>query len=153
MPRQAVALKKYRCGTSRVSKISDNEHTAASLWNVEVLSVQDPVGPPIPEFFQPPEEGAKCPSSVRTKDAGDVLPNHPAGPHAIKKSKKLERERTARSIHACSESGDAEILAGRSADKKVNCSIFVSANRGEIAVQRHVGVVVREHGARERFDL
>src|SRR5690606_37491247 len=37
MPRQAVALKKYRCGSSPVSKMSDNEHTAASLGHSEVL--------------------------------------------------------------------------------------------------------------------
>jgi hypothetical protein len=63
MPRQAVALKKYRCGTLPDSKMSDNEHTAASLGQSEVLSVQDSVGPPIPELCQPSEEGAKVPSS------------------------------------------------------------------------------------------
>jgi hypothetical protein len=65
MPRQAVALKKYRCGTSPVSKISDNEDATAPLWYSEVLSVKNPVGEPIPEFRQPPEEGAKVPSSIR----------------------------------------------------------------------------------------
>src|SRR5690606_21163623 len=65
MPRQAVALKKNRCGTSPVSKVSDNEHTAASLGHSEVLSVKNPVGEPIPEFCQHPEEGSKIPSSVR----------------------------------------------------------------------------------------
>jgi hypothetical protein len=64
MPLQAVALKKNRCGTSPVSKISDNEHTAAALWYSEVLSVKNPVGEPIPDFPQRPEEGAKIFSSV-----------------------------------------------------------------------------------------
>jgi|SRR5690606_34311720 len=64
MPRHAVALKKNRCGTSPVSKISDNEHTTAPLWNSEVLSVKNSVGEPIPEFAQHPEEGSKVPSSV-----------------------------------------------------------------------------------------
>ena len=64
MPLQAVALKKYRCGTSPVSKMSDNEHATAPLWNSEVLSVKNPVGEPIPELPQPSEEGSKHPSSV-----------------------------------------------------------------------------------------
>jgi hypothetical protein len=64
MPRQAVALKKNRCGTSPVSKISDNEHAAAALWNSKVLSVKDSVGEPIPEFDQPSENGTKVPSSA-----------------------------------------------------------------------------------------
>jgi hypothetical protein len=53
MPLQAVALKKNRCGSSPVSKVSDNEHTAASLCHSEVLSVKNSVGEPIPEFSHP----------------------------------------------------------------------------------------------------
>ena len=52
IPRQALALKKYRRGTSPVSKMSDNEHATAPLWNSEVLSVKNSVGEPIPEFPQ-----------------------------------------------------------------------------------------------------
>jgi hypothetical protein len=80
MPRQAVALKKYRRGTSPVSKMSDNEDATPSLGYSEVLSVQDSVGEPIPEFPQPSEEGSKRPSAVDRQDAGDVLPHHPCGP-------------------------------------------------------------------------
>jgi hypothetical protein len=64
MPLQAVALKKNRRCTAPVSSTSDNEHTAASLGHSEVLSVENPVGEPIPELAQHPEEGAKIPSSV-----------------------------------------------------------------------------------------
>ena len=71
IPAQAFALKKYRCGTSPVSKTSDNEHTVASLWDgapVAVhshkLSVKNAVGEPIPDDAQEPEEGAKVPPSV-----------------------------------------------------------------------------------------
>jgi hypothetical protein len=64
MPLQAVALKEYRGGRSPISRISDNEHTAAPLGNSEVLSIKDSVGPPIPEFGQASEEGAKVPSSI-----------------------------------------------------------------------------------------
>jgi hypothetical protein len=64
IPEQAFALKKYRCGRSPVSKMSDNEHTPASLWHSEMLSVKNAVGEPIPAFRQAAEEGAKRPSSV-----------------------------------------------------------------------------------------
>ena len=64
MPRQAVALKKNRCGTAPVSKISDNEHATAALWYSKVLSVQNSVSGPIPEFAHAPEDGTKIPSSV-----------------------------------------------------------------------------------------
>jgi len=65
MPLQAVLLKKYRCGTSPVSKTSDNEHASAALWNSEILSVKNSVGEPIPDFPQRPEEDTKIFSSVR----------------------------------------------------------------------------------------
>src|SRR3990167_6093224 len=45
IPRQAVALKKYRCGTSPVSKMSDKEDATPALGYSKVLSVQDSVGP------------------------------------------------------------------------------------------------------------
>jgi hypothetical protein len=64
IPAHARALKKYRCGTSPVSKTSDNEHTLAALCQAGKLSVKYSVGEPIPEEPQPSEEGSKRPSSV-----------------------------------------------------------------------------------------
>jgi hypothetical protein len=77
IPRQAVPLKKYRSGNSPVSKMSDNEDAAPSLRYSEKLSVKNPVGDPIPELDQQPEEGSKRPSSVNRQDTGDVLPYQP----------------------------------------------------------------------------
>jgi hypothetical protein len=85
IPAHAFGLKKNRCGTAEVStSTSDNEDTLPSLGDGTrvavhsgVLSVQDPVGPPIPEVFQPPEEGSKRPSSVLRQDTGDVFPDDP----------------------------------------------------------------------------
>jgi hypothetical protein len=72
IPAQAFALKKYRRGAAPVSKMSDNEHTASALGDgalqavhSDVLSVQNSVGEPIPEFDQSPEDGTKVPSSSR----------------------------------------------------------------------------------------
>src|SRR5690606_32250379 len=99
IPAHALAVKKYRCGRSPVSKISDNEHTAPSLWDSSreaacshELSVKDSVGPPIPEFAQATEEGTKIPSLVARQDAGHILPDHPAGPIAVSNGKIGERE-------------------------------------------------------------
>lgn len=71
IPAQALALKKHRCGTSPVSKTSDNEHTLPSLGDgasvavhSDKLSVKNSVGEPIPEEAQEPEEGTKVPSSA-----------------------------------------------------------------------------------------
>ena len=63
IPAHAFALKKNRCGTTPVSKVSDNEHTTASLGHSEVLSVQHSVCEPVPELPQRPEDGTKIPSS------------------------------------------------------------------------------------------
>jgi hypothetical protein len=120
IPAQAFGLKKYRCGRSPVSKISDNEDATAPLWNSEVLSVKNPVGEPIPEFCQEPEEGTKIPSSVRRQDAGDILPNHPTGPDAANHAKADEGHVAARVIQAETLAGDAERLAGRPEDDEIN---------------------------------
>jgi hypothetical protein len=115
-----VALKKYRCGTSPVSKISDNEDATASLWNSEVLSVKNSVGEPIPEFPQPSEEAAKIPPFSQGQDAGDVLPDHPAGAQSISNCKEDEGQVATRVSHAFSETSDGEGLAGGSSDQKVD---------------------------------
>tara|TARA_R110000782_G_scaffold269958_1_gene369121 strand:+ start:854 stop:1051 length:198 start_codon:yes stop_codon:yes gene_type:complete len=64
MPLQAVLLKENRCGTSVVfSKMSDKKDAPASLWNSEVLSVQDSPRDIIPEFDHRPDDATKVPSS------------------------------------------------------------------------------------------
>jgi len=153
MPLQAFALKKYRCGTAPVSKMSDNEDAAAPLWNSEMLSVKNSVGEPIPALPQASEEGSKRASSVDRQDAGYVLPNQPTGPQASSKRKEFDGELTTLAIHSLSESGDAEILAGRSADKKVNWLKLIGPDVGKIAMQRNGGIAVAQHGARECLDL
>jgi hypothetical protein len=153
MPRQAVALKKYRCGTSPISKISDNEHATPALGNSEELSVKNAVGEPIPEFPQEPEEGSKCPSVVGGQDAGDVLPYQPAGPNSASKFNELDRELTTLSVHARSESSDAEVLARCSADKKVNWSNVVCSDLGKVPEVRHRGKTMRENRAWKLVDL
>jgi len=108
MPLQAFGLKKYRSGTSPVSKISDNEDATAPLWCSGKLSVKDSVGPPIPAFAQEPEEGSKIPPVVRRQEAGDVLENQPWHPKLVSHAKGDEGEVAARIIQAESLSRHAE---------------------------------------------
>lgn len=127
IPRQAFALKKYRCGTlPESSRMCDKEDSAAALWNSEVLSVKNAVGEPIPELSQRPEEGAKVLSSVGGQDAGHVLPNDPAGAYSASKREELQGQVAARVVQAESFPGDGEGLAGGSSDKNINWSTVFS---------------------------
>jgi len=141
MPEQAFALKKYRCGRSPVSKISDNEDATAPLWNSEMLSVKNSVGEPIPAVGQPSEEGSKSPSFVNGQHAGHVLPKKPAGAKAASKFNEFEREVTTASSQARSESCDTEVLAGGSSDKSI-WSRGNSFDFREVAIVGNVQVVM-----------
>ncbi len=55
IPVQAFGLKKNLWGTWG-SKISDNEHPTAPLWDSEVLRVKHPPRHAIPEFFDALED-------------------------------------------------------------------------------------------------
>jgi hypothetical protein len=154
IPAQARALKKYRCGTlPESSSASDNEDTLPSLGQSEVLSVQHSVGEPVPELSQPSEEGSQCPSLVRLQDTRDVLPNHPAGPRSVNKAKKLERQRATLTSQARSKSGDAEVLAWSSANKKIDPCALLARDLREVAMVGNLGVVVSQHARWERGDL
>jgi hypothetical protein len=99
IPEHAFALKKYRCGTSPVTKMSDNEHTPSSLGDgpdkavhSDILRIENPVTPPIPELPQSSEEGTKIPSSVTRQDAGHILPENPSGAILVSDCKEGEAE-------------------------------------------------------------
>ena len=153
IPRQAVALKKYRRGTSPVSKMSDNEDATAPLWYSKELSVKHSVGEPIPEFDQPSEDGSKVPSASRRQDAGHVLPNQPSGAEALSKPKKFEGQVATVIGQAASKARDRERLAGGSSNKKVDWFIFVLPNVREVAVQRGCGPARFQDRAGKWFDL
>jgi hypothetical protein len=142
MPRQALALKKYRCGTGPSSSTSDNEHATAPLWNSEVLSIQHPVGPPIPELAQPSKEGREIPSSVTGKDSGHVLPNQPAGAISCNDRKVGEGEVPAWVSQAFAKARDTEGLAGGTSDENIDSCIWPFLESRHITVVRNIGVVV-----------
>jgi hypothetical protein len=180
IPRQAVAVKKNRRGTSPVSKISDKPHTTPSLgdsiWEAacsHILSVKHPPCEAVcardaldnsrrlpasgGDFDAPPGEQAqkacKCSSSIVRKDAGDVLPDQPAGPISASNSAIGEHEAATRAIQSSSEAGDRVVLAGGSSAKKVNCCIGPLLETGHVAPIRDMRIVMGEDGGRERLDL
>jgi hypothetical protein len=71
----------------------------------------------------------------------------------LSKSAKLKGEITTLVVQAASETGNAKGLAGCSANEEVDLSILVLRDGCEVAVQRHVGVVVFQHCARKRLNL
>jgi hypothetical protein len=98
--------------------MSDNEDTPPALgdgtsvvFHSDILSVQRAVGPPIPEFFQPSEEGSKCPSSVRCKQTGDVFVDEPTRPQDTSQLKEGKSEVSSGTFNACAEARDREVLA------------------------------------------
>jgi hypothetical protein len=152
MPLQAFPLRKNRRGTSPVSKISDNEHTAPSLWDgtrvavhSDELSVKHSPGEPIPEFAHAPEDGTKVPSASRRQDAGDVLPDQPAGPQAVSQPKILEGQVATVVAQSSAQSCDGEGLAGGSADQKVDWRVHAFADRREVAMKRNLRKAVLEN--------
>jgi hypothetical protein len=70
MPRQAVLVKKYRCGTAPVSKMSDNEDATAPLRNSEELRIQNC---PLDKRICPEEKTGVSPSTFRYVN---VYPSH-----------------------------------------------------------------------------
>ena len=120
MPAQAFALKKYRCGTPPVSKMSDNEDATASLGHSEELSVQHSPGATIPEFRQRPDDGAEVPPAVRGQNTGDVFPDDPARPQSASKPAKLDGQVATRILQAATSSGEGEGLAGSSSGQNVD---------------------------------
>jgi hypothetical protein len=106
IPAQAFALKKYRSGSLPVSKMSDNEDSAATLGHSEELSVQNSICDPVPEFSHRPEHGSKRPSGVDRQNAGDVFPDEPSRSKASSKPEKCQREVATRVIQSKPLSGD-----------------------------------------------
>lgn len=97
IPTQVFLLKQYLCGTSRVSKTSDKEHTAASLGHSEELRVQNSPRQTVPEVIQRGQEAPEVvslgsvPCAARERSR-DVLPEQPARTELLYRSNVLPHE-------------------------------------------------------------
>jgi hypothetical protein len=152
IPAQAVALKKYRRGTTPVSKMSDNEDATAPLGHSEELSVQHSPGATVPEVRQRPENGTKVPPAVRRQDTGHVFPDDPSGPQSASKSAKLDGQVATRIIQPASSTSNGKRLAWSSSGENVDCA-GASTDPPEVAKVLNVRVMVRQQSRTERVDL
>jgi hypothetical protein len=98
----------------------DDEHSPSALRHSEVASVENPVGPPIPEFAQATEERPKILASMTGEEARYVLEDDGGRSVALHKVEEGVGEVGAGACdHASSLAGDAEILAGEAAGPEV----------------------------------
>ncbi len=104
IPAQARGVKKNRGGTlPGSSRMSDNEHTLASLGKPVMLSVQHPPGPPIPALGKAIKELVER-AAIVGENAGHIFPQAPAGAILCKNGKIAEGEISARVSQSCSQS-------------------------------------------------
>jgi hypothetical protein len=88
----------------------------------DVLSVQDSVGPPIPELPQGVEEGSEGAPSVHRQETRHVFINDPLGSQSVNQAEIGEGEVSAWIGKSSPEAGKAECLAWRAADNDVHIS-------------------------------
>jgi len=89
--------------------------------------VHHPIRPPIPEFFQAPDDGGHVPSSIGFEESGWVLDDHPLRSDGVHESEVLAHESSeVVELAGASASepltiggGDAGVLAGESTDDDV----------------------------------
>jgi hypothetical protein len=113
-------LKKY-LGWTESSATSDNEDTTASLCHSEVLSVKNPVRPPIPEFGQAPDDGNEVSPSVTVENSGDVFEENPTGSDRSNDTMEFEPQSAPASSQAATLSSHGHVLTRDAAANKPNC--------------------------------
>lgn len=91
IPSQALELKEYVGGAS-VSKMADNEHTAASLGHSEELRVQYPPRQTVPELVQRGQQASESLPALDRERSRDVLPHEPSRANLANASNVLEHE-------------------------------------------------------------
>lgn len=178
IPAQAVSLKKNRGSIFPVSSVEDSEHAAPALRHSEPLRVKhapfDKTGVTQRHAFRAPAvcgdiEAASChrashdskiSAPVAAEGSWYVLPDEP--PCSAKMSSCIEypylfvEEAGACAGEAIALPGYRQVLAGRTAHHHVDTterSDALVGDVGDAAKVRHVGVVVRQHGARERLNF
>ena len=154
IPAHAVPLKKYRCGIEPVSSTCDNEHTAASLGQSEILGVQGPPSDcsrgsihstsvrPLPPWRlkrvifsgKPSQKAPEC-VVFRAENAGDVFPENDCGlvsatapnmVNCICDFHECDGQVAALVRERFAQAGNAECLAGRAAAEHVRGFDFAS---------------------------
>ena len=97
----------------------ENEHPSSSLGHSEVLSVENPVGPPVPEFPQATEERPKVAAGIAGEESRNVLEEDGGRSVSLHKVEEGEGEAGPGAGESSPLSCDAEILAGEAAGPEV----------------------------------
>jgi hypothetical protein len=119
MPKQAFA-ESENFGSGDSSRMSDNEHTAASLRHSEVLSVKYRPGHAIPAFGKRPDDRLKvCPVSAR-EEPGDILSDNPCGLEVSDEPVILPPECATVASQSAACSCNTVVLAGESSGENID---------------------------------
>ena len=141
--------------------MSDSEQTPPTLWDgswkdvhSHVLSVQHSPCEMIPDGINCLDEPLEVHASVCGERTWYIFPYEPPRTHRLKKSYIGHREAAALVIESSLLPCDRESLAGRSSNKKVNCSgILFSLYLRHVSNIRHVRKTLTQNLARERLYL
>jgi hypothetical protein len=160
MPLQAFALKKYRCGTSPVSKMSDNEHTPSSLRDSPSKAVHSHV---LSVKHSPARTHTRVRPSLRGRHQNPVLlpttgrrgrsPKPATRAYSGQRWQDRRGRGCPRVSQSLAKSSDRERLAGRSSDENIDSCIRPVLEFGHVSPIGNVGVMVGEHGRRKRLDF
>jgi hypothetical protein len=118
------------------------------LRYAEVSSIENPVGPPIPNGPHLVDEAGHISSTVTRQEAGNVLQQNPTGSNRLSDSEELECEDAALSVKAASLSGNTEVLAREPSDEEVDPSTsqsFVPPDPPTLALVRFGSSVCSMH--------
>ena len=103
-------------GSGVTSKMSDHEDSLPSLGRSEESRIHHPVGPPIPDVFQTPDDGGHVPScSVDSvlpslwagEEPDRILDDHPSRAGAVDESEVLSDESLELEVVAAALTGEA----------------------------------------------
>jgi hypothetical protein len=123
MPVAARADRKNLGGTVsdriEASVEGDDEHSPSTLRHSEVASVENPVGPPVPEFAQATDERPKVAAGMTGEEARYVLEDDRGRSVSLHKVEEGEGEAGSLAREPLALPGDAEVLAGEAAGPEV----------------------------------
>jgi hypothetical protein len=135
MPAAARGLKKNLGGTWG-SKISDNEHSTASLGDSEKSAVEHAPLNPIPALdHENPEDFCKVSAFVATEKSGNILEHKPSGSNGFKESRKVVKESSALTGEAGSLSSHGYVLAGNSGANNIHSVEFMTTKFFDVFIE------------------
>jgi hypothetical protein len=139
--------------------MSDNDDATTLLGNSEELSVQNPVGEPIPEFPQAPEDGTEIPPLITTEQARHILADEPAWPCLSQDSHDVPPQPCSCSSQARTASRHGHVLTGppcgddSPVGNKSSCSEVIAAHFGHVGELVGIGEMAVGDGGCGRVDF